>query len=126
MPDGTYIIAEQQVRGRLHRAFRQQAPPPPLCLRCVSCPLCCRVLSRSPQVLFYTLDTLPILLCFAVFAWAHPSWLLPSSSELPQQAAPAKGASNSSRDSSGGPKGGSGAQAGQQQMEQFQSVQLDV
>jgi len=30
------------------------------------------------QVLFYTLDTLPILLCFAFYALYHPGHLLPA------------------------------------------------
>jgi hypothetical protein len=29
------------------------------------------------QVLFYCLDTLPILLCFATYILAHPGYLLP-------------------------------------------------
>lgn len=37
------------------------------------------------QVLFYCLDALPILLTFAVFACAHPSFLLPHPARLAQQ-----------------------------------------
>jgi hypothetical protein len=29
------------------------------------------------EALFYTLDTLPILLCFLFYALFHPAWLLP-------------------------------------------------
>lgn len=39
-----------------------------------------------PQVLFYCLDALPILLTFLVFACAHPSYLLPPPASVARQA----------------------------------------
>lgn len=39
------------------------------------------------QVLFYTLDTLPILLCFLSFILYHPGWYLPRSQDLQQDKA---------------------------------------